>query len=1204
MNKSNRAFTLTQSRPIGGKRRCAPVLYQFALLIAISLPIYAQTERGQINGIVLDSTGALLPNSRAALENLSTGVRIETSSNDSGAYSFPNIPAGTYKAVFSRDGFKTAVHTGIIVSVAHTLQLDVQLQPGPITETVTVTADATLLETGNGLLATRIWGESVRKLPLSFSGGRQIESFAYALTPAVEGDAWTAHIAGAPAFTKEVLIDGLPATSQIQGNVMESSPAMESIAEFSVQTSGSFADSGRAGGGVFNFALAQGTNDFHGSAFYYGRNEALNANTWMNNWQRGRNPGEKSYERARDRQSIAGVSAGGPVVIPGLYHGKNRTFLFGTFERYTQQQLQIGPIDRTVPVPAFLDGNFSRLLTSTEIGRDAIDRPVYAGQIFDPDTLRQVGSRWVADPFGGNIIPRQRMSAVSGKIIDIYKKSYQPMLPDLLTNNSAGPQNVSPWFHQTQLTIKGDHSFSHSLKLTGSLIWTERPRNLLDQGGIWDPAAPEGSGGPLARARKQNVSSRALRLSGSWSPRPNLVHTASFVYNRYRNPSLSAQADGDWQRYLGLQESTGAGLFPEISFGSAVNGIGTTGIGYGSSNHYIANNYIVSDSVHWNRGNHNLKFGGEFWAQQMNSHAGLDVLNFDFAPTQTSLPGYSWSDKVGFGFASFFLGETNGGSKNVPFDLYGRRKYLALFLQDDYRVTDSLTLNLGIRWEQTQPLHEKYGRWASFNPDLKNTALNIAGALEFPSHPQDSFEKQKDWKEFGPRIGAAYRAAPKLVLRAAYGVSYVPLGLNYWSGTPYGFAPGYRGTNIQTASPNLPKFNWDNGYPDSYQAPQRDPNMLVYGMVAVDERSLFAGYMHQYNAGVQFEPGGDMLLEIAFMGNQGRRLHNGALRRNQPSRAAYEDPNVDPWSWIWDVDSAAAAGVRYPYAGFSNYAGVALQPFPHVAAETYGPLYFVGTPKGSSGFRSLQFSLTRRMSRGIAAQVSYTLSRAVGNSETGFDETWDEGAGIQDIYNPAESAETVVSYDQTHVFKGYVAFELPMGRNRKFLSNLNPALNAILGGWEVAGIVRFNSGNPLGVYANVWYPGWEGPVYADYDSTVNLSRQFRSQQFDPATPNTAGNRYFNPAAFSAPQGHGLGNGKRRYTKLRGFGYAGEDVSLMKSIRAAERINMQVRAEFLNVFNRHYFANPNTNMGNATTFGYVTSTTGNPRFIQFGLRLDW
>jgi hypothetical protein len=1185
------------------KNLCDLILVLVAFFMMISAPVHAQADRGHIAGRVFDSSGAAVPQSKITLVNLDTAVQSEAVTNEAGFYAIPNVPAGSYRALFSRNGFKTAERLSITVSVAQTVRVDVKLETGSVNETIVVTANSTLLQSGNALQANLLQSSVIRDLPLSFSDGRQIESFAYALTPAVEGDSWTSYIAGNPAFTKEVLIDGLSATSQIQGNVMESSPTMESIQEFSVQTSGASAEYGRASGGVFNFVLNQGTNALHGNAFYYGRNEALNANTWMNNWRQSQEPGNPDYRRARDRQVVAGGSAGGPVVIPGIYDGRNKTFIFGAFEHYKQHRLQLGPYDRTVPIPEFLDGDFSRLLTTTRIAGDE-EHPIYAGQIFDPATLRQVGNEWVAEPFPGNIIPIERMSAVSAEIIDIYRKNYQPMVSGALTNNSAGPQYETPWLHQTQLTLKGDHAFSKDLKLSGSLIWTERPRILMDEGGIWDPFAAEGSGGPLAKSRKQKVTSRALRLSGNWNLRPNLTNTASFVYNRYRNPSISAQSEGDWQKHLGLQESTSAGLFPEIGFGAAINGIGTTSIGYGSSNYYVANNYIVSDTVNWNSGNHNLKFGGEFWVQQMNSHAGLDTLSFGFSPTQTGIPGRNWSHLTGFGFASFFLGETESGSKNVPFDLYGRRKYVALFVQDDCRVSSSLTINLGLRWEQSQPLHEKYGRWASFNPDLMNTALDRKGALEFPSSSQDSFEKQKDWKEFGPRVGMAYRIGDRFVIRAAYGLSYIPLGMNYWSGVPYGFAPGYRGTNTQTKSPNLPKFNWDNGYPDNYQAPVRDPNALVYGMVAVDARSLFAGYTHQYNAALQFEAAGNTVVEIAVMGNQGHRLHNGAFKRNQPSRPAYEDPNVNPWAWVWDSDSAAEAGVSYPYNGFSNYAGVALQPYPHVAAETYGPLYFVGTPNGSSGYKSLQLSLTRRMSRGIAAQISYNLSQAIGNSETGFDETWDEGAGIQDIYNLPESAHSVLSYDQRHVFKGYAAFELPVGRSRRFLSNMHPAWDAVLGGWEVSGIFRYNSGNPLGVFANVWYPGWEGPVYADYDSAIDLSRQFSSAQFNPASTNATGNRYFNPAAFSNPEGHKLGNGKRLYTELRGFGYAGEDLGLMKYFRIREQAGMQLRAEFLNVFNRHYFANPNTNMGDAETFGYVTTTTGSPRIIQFGLRLNW
>ncbi len=1194
-------FVGRQSRTVA---RALSLTFLLLLLSALLPEAMAQVDRGGVVGRITDRSGAVIPKAHIAIASLESGASNEALSDDTGFYAVRNLPAGLYKLTVEMKGFKTADQPRFAVPVAQTIRIDVLLETGEIQETISITSDLALLRSEDSLLATAIEGAVIRNLPLTISGGRLVESFAYALSPAVEGNGWSSHIAGAPAFTKEVLIDGLSATSQIQGNVFESSPTMESIQAFSIQTGGLSAEYGHAGGGVFNFALAHGTNTFNGGAYYLGRNEALNANTWMNNWQKSQDPRNPLYQRARDRQLVFGGSAGGPVFLPGLYDGRSRTLIFGAFEHFRQQQTQVGALNRTVPIPEFLDGDFSRLLTTTEIARDVLGRAIYAGQIFDPLTMRRVGSSWVSDPFPNNRIPLKRMSAVSGRVIDLFRAQYKPMIEGVLTNNSAGPQYESPWFHQSQLTLKVDHTITPALKLTGSLIWTERPRILLDQGGIWDPLAPEAAGGPLARARKQEVTSRALRLTANWNISPNVVGTGSFVYNRYRNPSLSAQADGKWQYYLGLQGSTGSGLFPEISFGSAVNGIKTTDVGYGSSNYSVAENFVTSGTVDWIHGSHSIKIGGEFWGQQMNSHAGLDTLNFGFSSTQTGIPGYSWSNRTGFGFASFFLGEAESGSKTVPFDLYGRRKYVGIFFQDNYRVRNAWTLNMGLRWEQPQPLREKYGRWASFNPELKNTNLNVAGALEFLDSPGDTFEKVRDWKEFGPRIGTAYRFNSRFVARAGYGISFIAPGMNYWSGVPYGFAPGYRGTNLQKATQNLPRFNWDSGYPDNYQAPSKDSNSLVYGMVSIDPRSLFSGYVHQYNFGVQFEPGRDTIVEAVFMGNQGRRLHNGSLRRNQPRRESYENPLVDPWAWVWDADSASAAGVAYPYAGFSNFAGVALQPYPHIASETGGPVYFAGTPAGSSGYKALHVSVTRRSSSNMSFQLSYSLSRAVGNAETGFDETWDPSGGIQDMYDLSESARTVVSYDQKHIFKGQISMQLPFGKGRRISAGTNRILNSVISGWNITGIFRYNSGNPLAVYSSVWYPGWEGAVYANFDPHADLNGQFDSTRFNPKVQNAPANRYFNPTAFSNPGGHQLGNGKRFYAELRGFGYANEDLGLIKNLRIAESSKLQLRAEFLNVFNRHHFADPNTNLGNATTFGYVTTVTGTPRVVQFGVRMEW
>ncbi len=750
--------------------------------------------------------------------------------------------------------------------------------------------------------------------------------------------------------------------------------------------------------------------------------------------------------------------------------------------------------------------------------------------------------------------------------------------------------------------MKGDHAFSDRNKLSGSFTWSQRPRILADQGGVWNPLDP--TGGPLAKARFQDVTGRQVRLSDNWTITPRLVNTFSAAFNRYRNPGIAEQAGKGWNKTLGLAGSTSADLFPTISFGSAVNGVAETGIGYGASGYYVGNTYIVNDSLVWVKGHHTVKLGGQVWKQQINSHAGLDALTFGFSNATTGVPGASWANQVGFGFASFLLGQVDSASKAVPFDLYGRRAYVETYFQDDIKVTKRLTVNLGLRWEQAQPFHEKYGHWANFNPNLTNMAYNLKGALEFLSGPGDSFERKQDWKEFAPRIGVAYRATNKAVIRGGYGIFYTPSGINYWEGVPYGFAPGYQGTNNVIASGNVPRFNWDSGYPDQFKPASRDSNALPWGVVTVDPNSLFQGYTHQYNVSFEYEIAKDLAGEVTYMGNLGRRLHLGGLYRNQPLASTYQDPKVDPTAWIWDAGSAAAAGVPYPYAGFSAYAGMAIQPFPQVAGETWGPLYSVGTNTGVSRYDSLQVQLTRRLTHGLTGQFSYVYSKARGDVDTAFDETWDATAGVQDMRNLGREASIPLSYDQTHIVKGYLQYQLPVGRGRYFLKTAPHWLNAIAGGWEITWLYRYNTGTPLSISPNVWYPGWDGAVYADWNRSTNLSGSFDAKGFNPGVQNSPANLWFNPAAFTNPTNHQLGNGLRRYDVLRGPGFSNEDVGLLKYWHFTERASLQFRAELLNVLNRHHFADPNTSLGNTANFGDITGMTGTPRNIQLGLRLGW
>jgi len=1186
--------------------------------------LWAQADRGAITGTVMDPTGAVVPGVQVTATNADTKVQTSATTNDVGLYSILNLPIGRYTVAFSKQGFKTYDRSGITVGIAQVVRLDATLQVGALTESVTVTAEASILETSQTQVGSGMRSQVVTDLPLSISGGRSLESFAYAVVPTVEGDNWTSHIAGSLAFTKEVLIDGTSAVVQIGGHIGESSPTMEAVEEFKVETSGVRAEDGRTGGGAYKFTLKSGTNTFHGSAFGFLHNEVLNANTWESNF--------RGEDRARDRQQVYGFSAGGPLI-------KNKTFAFGAFEKYMQERFVLGSLDKTVPIPDFLDGDFSALLdTNNVLGTDRLGRPVYSGMIYDPATQRTVTagavdpvtgltaarSGMVRDGFGfdlltglpitgdANVIPSGRFSSVSSKIVDIFRTSYAPMGPGLVNNSAITRQN-DPWFHQTQLTFKADHNFSEKHRLSGHFNWIERPRILVDQGGIWDPKDPGKAGGPLANSRKQEVTSRRFALNQTYNVSPNVLNVLSFTYGRYRNPSYTeASKTQDWPEVLGLG-TTGARNFPVITFGNAVNGVWTERIGASWSDFYVSNIYIANEALTWVKGRHTLKFGADIRFMQLSSHASTPYLNFSFDPYQTGAPGEAWQNNVGFGFASFMLGAVNSASQQTPWNLYGRRKTFSVFAQDDFKVNSKLTLTYDLRWEVTFPYHEKYGQWANFDKQAISKSFGVPGTLLFADSGDVSFEKERDWKEFAPHVGVAYQVTPRAVIRGAYGVFYSPIGLNYWFGVPYGFAPGYRGVNRVLQNPDQsPAFDWDSGYPGVFEPPVKDPDFAQWGMVSVNPRSLFAGYVHQWNLGAEFELGRDLRFDVMYTGNRGKRLQSGDLEGNQPDIKALSRliNSWHEWDAVWDAGSAASAGVPYPYPGFGSYAFAALLPYPQVWQNWVwgGPILSVGSPLGKSDYNSLYFSLTKRPTRGLATQLSYTLGSSHGNLQNslgGFQEIWWSGP-LQDVTKLDEEAKAPLFYDQKHIVKGYVMYELPFGKGKRFAPDAGGILNAFIGGWTIGSMFRYNSGSPIGVNSNNWYAGWERPIYAVRNPDGNYQRNFNAANFNYGDPAASGNLYFDPANFSNPAYGDLGTVPMYRSDFRGFGWSNEDVMFLKSFRFAERFRVQFRFEMYNIFNRHHFRDPNTNIGNPSDqpFGYVTGIVGSPREGQIGARFEW
>ncbi len=1164
------------------KTKWTLILLSLMLTLA-SGSLWAQSDRATITGRVTDSTGAVIPNVHVTATQSATNAQTSVTTNNHGLYTVLNLPIGEYTLTFTSDGFQKFERKGLVLSVSQVAEVDAVLQVGAASQVVTVTENASVLQTQSASISTNLSNNIVNDLPLNVYGGRNLSSFMFAYVPSVEGNDYDSHIAGSLSKTKEVMIDGTSAVSQIGGYLSESAPPMESVQEFQVSTTGMRADEGRSGGGVFRYELRSGTNQWHGTAFGFLHNEILDANSWNNKYHQivdvksALAAGDTTraaflknlYRRPKDRLFDYGGSFGGPIV-------KDKTFFYAAVERYTFDNFAVGSMSQTVPTTAFLNGDFGALLNkNVVIGTDSGGNTVYQGAIIDPTT---------GLAFPNNVIPANRISAVSQKIVDIYKKYYQPLAPGFVQNN-AMPAYSAPWYHTTSFSIKLDQYFSQKHHVYGSYIYSQTPRILADQGGIWAPGTTDG--GPLANAYNHRVKAPSFRVSDSYTISNNLLNVANFTFNRFHNPSVAISQKGGWPTALGIG-NTGAGNFPVIRFNginsdqlrTAADGtqIAESPLGSQFNDFYTANTFIFNDNLSWVKGRHVLKFGAEFRAMQFNSHGDYGVSTIAFDPAQTA---GSFGGNAGFGFASFLLGDVNQASVSMPNNIYGRRKGLSLYVTDDYKVNQKLTLFLDLRWDFNGRYHEKYGHWSNFNTTAINPVTGQPGVLEFAKNGSDSFERNQYWLNFAPNIGGSYEINSKTVARASFSVFYVPLNLNTWGGVPYGFNPGYV-LNNQVLTP----FNWDHGYPGQAVNIGKDPNFTKWGMVSVDPRSLEMGNVQQWMVGVERELSSNMRLDVNFIQNHGYHLQSGYLAANQAPLSAYTAMNNAGQMWNWVTKPG--------YNNWSGFGWAAVQPFPTVAM-TWGPLFYVGTPLGNSDYKALQFTVTKRAGSGLSMMASYTLSAAHGDTDTAFSELWWAGP-LQDVYAKDKNRNTIASFDQTNVVKGYINYQLPFGKGKTFLPNSSGMVNALVGGWTISSGFHYASGTPLRITSTNWYPGMNN-VAPNIVPGCNLSGNFHGQ---------IGGTYFNPACFTNPAYGSFGNAPTYLSNLRGFGLATEDIGLNKdfSFGADGRMKLNVRFDLFNAFNRHSYAGPNT--GVDANLGKIMDGGGTPgpRQGQLGARFVW
>lgn len=1189
------------------------LLFACLILVVSGSLLQAQVTRASLTGIVHDSTGAVVPGVKVMATHVATGVTYPGETNREGDYTISALPVGEYTITFSVTGFKSFVRSGIALTAGLVVRVDPVLEVGELSEKIEVTAETPLLQTETATSLENVTSEVFATMPLAFgSRGRNMAEFANKLVPGVRSSDYTMSVQGTPGASVGILVEGMTNLAGfLPGDFAEASISAESIQEMTVLTGNVSAEQGRQSGGTMSFTLKSGTNKFHGSAFYNLRHEYVNANDWNNNLQLAADPNFTKantvrFTRPLDRQKNWALSGGGPVYIPKIYNGKDKTFFFCTMERFDTYTTGPGTLTRSVPQPEMWAGNLSRLL-GAKVGTDALGRDVLEGMIYDPNTLHKVGTRYVADPFTGNIIPANRISKVANNFAAVFNKWYQPVNTNL-TNNSYTSNQYR--LHSPQYTIKADHSFSPRHKVSGYYYKHGFPRNFQENvSEVWSLLDPD-MGGPLSRSIRQWRRGYSWNVAEDWVISNNKLNHFMVGLNNNANGFNSRQVGKSYADSWGIK---GVGLgAPDDQVTRPVINLGSSPVVTFQSWNHDANrdefyrNIIFSDSFSWYRGTHAFKFGTEwnflsYDSQQYNNTGG----NFNFASRTTAIPGEGFTSRIGNSFASLLLGLVDSATMGPIFNPITHYYYGSAFIQDTWKITPKITFNYGLRWSGNSDYYENQDQIANFNPTLPDPNYgNILGAVEYMGNGTGRAGRRTlfsgHWRDWGPNAGLAYRVTNWTVFRAGYGISYTPEGF----GWVYPWRAGFDQTNTVAADSKgtyLSVFNIDDGYPNVTVAPNMDPSYAAkYGGGRRNSPEYtISGYVQNFSAGLQTEIRKDLRVDLEWRGSKGTRLHAGGnVYPNQINPKELSRGSVLTQT-ISSAAQASAAGLPYPYAGFSGLGAYTLLPFPQLGSRG---LSAYGDPVGNSTYHSGNLIVTKRMSQGYYLYAAYTFSKSI----TDVTNVANSGGGgsIQNTYN-ARANKAIAGADRTHVLKSAINWELPFGRGKALLGSAAGVLNGIIGGWRLAAILNYQSGTPLGhpssrVSPNFWNGGG---VYANYNTPAGgFKNIFNPDTFNPWNNNDPGNIYFDKSAFTDAAAQSLGNSPNRFPQVRGLWNCSEDATLTKGFRFKERARLEVRVELYNLFNRHFFGGPNMGLSNAY-FGNVTTASGR-RTGQASLRLEF
>ena len=1165
------------------------------MFLCLAAFVFGQGERGTFNGTVTDPTGAIVPGATVKAVNTATNIETEVKTTSAGVFRMPYLPPGTYKITASATGFKSSVRENVILSVAQTLTLDFALEVGQVVDQVTVSSDPPLLETGTAEIGQYVSKKEFDTWPITVGDGRrQIQQFIFTSLPGTVGGTFEGSINGGQFYSHEILIEGISlGRMDLQGGSNnEFSPSADSVSEFKLQSGLVGAQYGGGATSVANFVTKSGGNALHGSGYLYLQNDVLRAN--------GYNANAGNIKRQPFKQANFGETVGGPVYLPKIYDGRNRTFFFHNLER-TRLRNFASTAFSTLPTVDYKRGDFSRLYSSaftgnagsgTNIGTDANGQPVRFGAIYDPATSTNVGGRWTRSPFPGNLVPQARWDPVSRKILDLAPIT-DPTV-DTMLNNIPAFSSGSPVFDEKMLTLKGDHQVSASHRFSGLFNRNFRARNN-SPGGRW--GLPPGT--PTGVYQFQVTPGTLARLAYDWTVKPTVLNHIAVGYNRFGNLNQSVFVDQGWPGKIGLQNVPET-HFPALQFSGQTYQGGGIGAGGRLGSQLAGGSYngstIVQDDLTIIRGKHNFKMGFEQRRYYYNSRGrGSESGIFNFSPNQTAQPGFN--TQTGHSFASFLLGSVATANRNVNASYFGHRwRSTGFYFMDDWKTSRKLTLNIGLRWETIGGLLEVGNRQSALDFRAPNArAGNLPGALVFLEDLGRSSFQNRYWWQLSPKFGFAYAWSQKIILRGGYGINNTPPISN---GFGFGGTNGYNGSiNVNSNTVAL-RFTEDQAmrlsdrFPDFRGTlPNKDAtlsNAQGINYIAPDSNRL--AYTQNWNFGIQYELPKFFVLEVNYVGSKGTRLElNGLDDLNALPTTLLSRGQVltDQWS--------AASGVPLPFPGFTGTVAQALKPYPQFTGIGQQFANF-----GTSMYNSMQVQLTRHFRNGLAILGAYTWSKAVGFNDSAIDA--ETGA---DTFNRGLE-RSITRYHIPHFVKMTWIYELPIGPNK--LLNVPGVAGKILGGWQVTGNHQLRSGDPLSIGGG----GISNPFGAarldlvpGQPIVINSNAPISFRGFTGGVP------YLNRAAFALPPVHPggrnvvqrLGTLGPMLPNIRGPHQIGEDLGIWKVFQIHESRTLEIRGVFQNPFNRVGRGNPVTDWSNPF-FGQILGQQRGGRNIELSARVTF